>query len=211
MTTGRDEIQWGRRLAKEKLRRLYESDAKGLLDEDLLDDVGMTLYCRCQDILTVAEAKGGKVRCPRCQKRGQTTFMQRPHKRGDARDFVIACEKCNWQITWGEYTLTFKRKQMNLGGARAVLESYIAAYKAARTAKQKLIAVDRLIHEFHYYFNKPRRPVGPNLIQGQLTDILLFLDELTYGPQSTPELKQVRDEWKSRSQEIHEVMARRNA
>jgi hypothetical protein len=37
--------------------------------------------------------------------------------------------------------------------------------------------------------------VGPNLIQGKLGDVLLFLDDLTYGPQSTAGVEEHRIKW----------------
>jgi hypothetical protein len=54
---GRSEIRWSPRVPQWKIQRLYESDAQGLLDEELLDDVGITLWLRCRDILTIHEAK----------------------------------------------------------------------------------------------------------------------------------------------------------
>ena len=53
---GADEIEWARRVPKSKIRRLYESDASGLLDEDLLEEVGSLLLQRCKSILNVADA-----------------------------------------------------------------------------------------------------------------------------------------------------------
>jgi len=47
------EVHWAPPVSKEKIRRLYESDASGLRDDELLDDVGITLYLRCKSILTV--------------------------------------------------------------------------------------------------------------------------------------------------------------
>jgi hypothetical protein len=37
--------------------------------------------------------------------------------------------------------------------------------------------------------------VGPNLIQGKLGDVLLFLDGLSYGPQSTAGVGERRTRW----------------
>lgn len=54
------------RVPKEKLRKLYNNDAGGILDEELLDEVGITLYCRCESILTASDAAMGKVHCPSC-------------------------------------------------------------------------------------------------------------------------------------------------
>ena len=41
----------------------------------------------------------------------------------------------------------------------------------------------------------PCRPVGVNLIQGKLGDVVQFLDELTYGQQTTKELEENRATW----------------
>ena len=50
-----------------KIRRLYESDAQGMLDQDLLDDVGYSIHVRCRDILEVSEARRGHVKCRSCE------------------------------------------------------------------------------------------------------------------------------------------------
>jgi hypothetical protein len=44
------------------MRRLYESDASGLLDEQLLDDVGFGIFARCSDVLKLYEAQNGRVK-----------------------------------------------------------------------------------------------------------------------------------------------------
>lgn len=55
------------------------------------------------------------------------------------------------------------------------------------------------IHEFHYSLRSqpdlPCRPVGVNLIQGKLTDVIQFLNELTYGKQTTEGLGENRAAW----------------
>jgi predicted RNA-binding Zn-ribbon protein involved in translation (DUF1610 family) len=199
LKSARSEIRWAPRLAKHKLRRLYELDAQGILDSELIDDVGITLLVRCQAILEVAEAKEGQVKCPRCARQRETTIIQRECRPRDARDEVLTCPHCGWQITWGEYAKSFKRRQLNVGGARDAFEGYVERYRAARTPRAKMVAIDRLIHEFHYSYrwqpDLPTRSVGPNLIQGKLGDVLSFLDELTYGPQSTTGLDERRAEW----------------
>ena len=206
MMNGRNEIRWAPRVPKWKIRRLYESDAKGILDEELLDDVGYALLDRCDSILTVAEAQGGRVRCPRCSTQGLKTILERPRHRGDVRDAVLKCHVCEWHTTWGEYHLSFKRKQLNAGGATKAFEAFAATFPVCSTPKQKLIAIDQLIHEFHYSLRKkpnlPTRPVGVNLIEGKLTDVVRFLDALTYGDQTAVELKEAREDW-DRTQETY--------
>jgi len=199
MKIGRDEIQWPRRVSKHKVRRLYESDAQGMLDAELVDDVGITLLLRCKAILEVAEAKRGRVRCPRCARQRKETVIRRVRAKQDPRDEVITCPECGWQVTWGEYAATYKRKQLNVGGAEGAFAAYVQGYEAARTPKARMLAIDRLIHEFHFSLRDkpwlPTRSVGPNLIQGKLTDILQFLDELTYGPDAAQEMWEHRADW----------------
>ena len=66
-----------------------------------------------------------------------------------------------------------------------------------------MLAIDRLIHEFHYSLRQPRdlptRPVGVNLIQGRLRDVITFLNTLTYGEGSTVGLSEGDRRWKRRS------------
>lgn len=206
MNGGRSEIQWSPRVPQWKIRRLYELDAQGIVDEALLDDVGITLLQRCRDIITIDEARRGRVKCPRCANERRRTIIERASQKGDVRDEVIVCPECGWWITWGEYTLSFKRKQLNSGGALKAFERYTREYRAARKPQQKMLAVDRLIHEFHYSLRAqpdlPCRPVGVNLIQGKLGDVVRFLDELTYGRQTTEGLKENRAAWLEEMEKI---------
>jgi hypothetical protein len=55
-----DKFHWARRVARDKVRRLYESDAQGRLDVELLDDVGYGFYVRCRDMFQVAQARYGQ-------------------------------------------------------------------------------------------------------------------------------------------------------
>ena len=73
-------------MSKRKIRRLYETDAMGIVDEELLDDVGLSLCLRCQSILAVSDARNGKVRCPGCRKGGRDTITERGRQRKDRRN-----------------------------------------------------------------------------------------------------------------------------
>jgi hypothetical protein len=45
--------RWAPRTPQAKIRWLYELDAQGITDEELIADVGYRLYSRCQSILAV--------------------------------------------------------------------------------------------------------------------------------------------------------------
>jgi len=197
---GRGEIEWAPRVPKNKIRRLYMSDARGLLDENLLEEVGSMLFQRCQSILNVADAQKGIVHCPRCERQGLTSLIERQQTRSDPRDQELACPRCSWQTTWGEYHLSFKRHQLNPGGATASFSAYLQDYATAQTPQAKMLAVDRLIHEFHYSYRLrpdiPTRSVSVNLIEGKLSDVIQFLDELTANQEMSPERQATYEEWR---------------
>jgi len=198
MKSGVSDISWAPRVSKQKIWRLYESEAAGLLDETLLDDVGISLYLRCQSILTVGQAQKGKVQCPRCSKSGRKTIIPRTSSNKEA---VIKCSQCSWSVTWGEYLQTYQGKQLSEGGAGEYLRAFLQRYEGAQTPKQKILAIDRVIHEFHYNtvknLSQPTRAACVNLIEGKLTDVVAFLNALTYSNRTDRRIVRTRGGWKA--------------
>ena len=198
MNTGVSEIRWAPRVPKRKIQRLYESEASGMLDEALLDDVGISLYLRCQSVLTVGQAQKGKVQCPRCSNSGRKTIIQR---RSSRKEEIISCSQCPWSVTWGDYLKTYQGKQLSEGGAGEYLRAFVNRYKRAQTRKQKMLAIDRVIHEFHYNtvanLRQPTRAACVNLIEGKLMDVVAFLNALTYSDYTDKRMVRTRNDWKS--------------
>jgi hypothetical protein len=179
---------WASRVSQRKIRRLYENDAKGIYDEDLIDDVGYGLFARCESFIAANEAASGRAVCPRC-----STVV--PHAKG--KDEILSCE-CGWELPWKEYFRTIQQKQ--LSGAEPVLEQFrefVKAFPTARTPREKVLLIDRLIHGFHWFHktNSPTRPVAVNLIEGRLGDVVEFLEELTYSENSTAGTAENLEEW----------------
>jgi hypothetical protein len=178
-------IQWNPYVSQAKLRRLYESDARGLLDEDLLEDVGITLYLRCQSLVIATEALCGRAACPQC-----ATVIQ--HR--CVKHTLLQCPSCGWMLPWYKYRQA--AEGLRAGGAMPAYRAFLAAYEVARTTRDKLLLVDRLIHAFHWEAREaPTRPVGTSLIEGSLEDVVRFLDRLTAGPGSTPGIGETRARW----------------
>ena len=197
MRTARDEVRWAPRVKPHEVRRLYETDARGIVDEEQIDEVGYGLYARCLGILRVAEAvEHGLVRCPRCERQGEESLIERS---GDWTE-TLTCPRCGWELTWLEYRATFRRKQLSVGGARAAFERFVRDFPRARTPQQKMLAIDQVIHEFHYNLMKqvvlPTRAVAVNLIDGNLTEVLRFLDQLTFGESSSAGLGPAHEAWR---------------
>jgi hypothetical protein len=87
-------IRWAPKVPREKIWRLYQIDARGIVDEELIDDVGLALYLRCQSILMVTGCK--QVPCPRCAE-----IIVCPGERW-SRQYRIVCPACSWQATYGQ-------------------------------------------------------------------------------------------------------------
>jgi len=179
---------WARRVPKQKIRRLYETDAKGIYDEELIDEVGYALLARYDSFITASLAVAGELPCPEC---GQSV----------RREETLRCE-CGWELPWADYFRTVQHKQ--LSGAEPVLKQFrkfVSAFPTAREPRQKMLRIDRLLHGFHWYLAKgadaltPTRPVAVNLIEGRMGDVVAFLESLTYGDKSTPGMRENLAEW----------------
>lgn len=205
MKEGERPVTWTKRVGKDRIRRLYESEARGLLDAELLEDVGLQLFMRCRDIMTVTEAKAGNVACPSCARSGRNTIIKRGRKR-DPENEKLACPECGWRTTWLAYRKTFQRRQMNDGGAGPEFKGFMERYQSAKTPNEKMLAIDRVIHAFHVYLMRhvktgekqvlPTRAACVNLIDGRLTDVVDFLNQLAYGPAGDSKLEENRDNWR---------------
>lgn len=176
---------WAPRVTQEEIRRLYETDAKGIYDEDLINSVGYGLLARCESFIDANEARSGRARCPCC-----ASIVVHDHK-------LLRCD-CGWKLTWGEYFKTIQHVQ--LSGAEPVLEqfrTFVKEFPSARTPQEKTLAIDSLVHGFHWYYktNGPTRPVAVNLIEGRMSEVVAFLDSLTYDGKSTPGTRENYAEW----------------
>jgi ribosomal protein L37AE/L43A len=189
MNRGDGKIRWAPKVPQQKIRRLYQTDAKGIIDDELINDVGWALWERCDSILTVTEAHYGRVRCPSCE-----NIIERRDRGSDNE--IVKCEKCGWQIKWANYHHTYRRQQLFGANAVDVFQKYHVVFPRSHSAKEKMILIDQLIHEFHVGLKELGRPVAANLIEGKLYEVIRFLDELTYGGESTAEGSLSRDAWR---------------
>ena len=86
--------RWAGRVTKRKIAQLYEDDASGMHDEDLINDVAYTLLARCKSMLMVEDARNGRATCPICD-----AIVEHEAKQG----CLLACENCNWTGSWNDY------------------------------------------------------------------------------------------------------------
>jgi ribosomal protein L37AE/L43A len=184
--------EWAPRVKAFKIRRLYESDAQGLLDSELLGEVGWALYSRCASFVEAQQARQGQIRCPQCGEGLQSRPLSKE---------LLTCAACGWECAGRAYLDSLKHQQLDGGPeVRALFEEYIRDFPRASEASERMLAVDRLIHGFHHFLGsgRTRRPVGVNLIDGHLDFVVDFLDHLTYGPGSTPGLFQTYAGWRDK-------------
>jgi hypothetical protein len=101
------------------------------------------------------------------------------------------------ELSWEEYFATIQKNQ--LSGSEPVIklfENFVKKFPSSRIPPEKVFHIDRLIHGFHWHHKfGATRPVAVNLIEGQLSDVIKFLDELSYGEKSTPEVLDNRNQW----------------
>ena len=186
--------RWAPRLPPGKILRLYELDALGIQDEDLVDEVGYALQQRCLSFLQANRATQGEAVCPSC-----STIITH----NQAGESLLVCPECGWQATWRDYFSTIQHKQ--LSGAEPVLvffDDFVRKFSRAQAYPEKMFLVDRLLHGFHYYGKTTNRPVAVNLIDCRLSEAIALLDSLSYGPDSTPGLEESQAEWTEKSQNV---------
>lgn len=194
-------VRWARPVRRDKVRRLYETDARGITDETLIDDVGCALYLRCRSILAVTEAARGRITCPRC---ASGIHRQESGNSAHSRAERLRCIGCGWHITWGRYRETFQGQQLYGAGGMEAFHAFLTRYDQAHTAREKLFAIDRLIHSFHYNLTAgakiptPSRPAAANVLEGSLAEVVGFLDRLTHGEATTPEMRETRAAYEER-------------
>jgi len=208
---GAIEVKWEKRIGQRLIRRLYESEASGLLDEALLDDVGTRFCMRCEAVLAVSEAIRGRVACPRCARAGIQTIIARTS--GNESE-PLQCPGCGWATTWGAYHKRCRSQQLNEGGAGYAFRAFLIQWRAAVTPAMKMIAVDQLIHEFHVYLmrhrvtgetkNRHARVVAVQLIQGTAAEVMAFLAELSGTGLRSSELAASAAAWRARVAETRE-------
>jgi len=79
--------RWARRVAKWKIARIYEDDASGIHDDELLNDVAYTLFSRCKSMLMVEAARNGHATCPVCE-----SIVEHTAQKG----CLLECKNCDW-------------------------------------------------------------------------------------------------------------------
>ena len=181
-------VKWAKRVPQEWIARLYNQSVSGICDDELIDEVGWALYARCESIISATNGFEKKVLlCITCGKEVPLN-----------NENIFSCP-CGFHATWEEFKKSYKGKQLHAANAMPIFLAYQKDFPRAKTYGEKLVCIDVLIHSFHlklsYYRELPNydiedesvelnRPVGANLIEGKLSEVILFLDKLSALPDS---------------------------
>jgi hypothetical protein len=155
-------------------------EARGILDSNLLDDVGTTIYCRCRDILIVSDAAEGRVSCPGC---GHTVM-----RKSDDPEVLLECGSCGWSARWGDYRKGYRHQELYARGLAEAIGEFMRGWERAMAAREKMFLIDRMIHVWHWQASRDHqtgRPAAVNLIEGNRRQVLALLEELSGGRASS--------------------------
>ncbi len=198
-----EKIRWAPKVQPAKVRRLYERDALGIVDDDLIDDVGLALHARCESIVRVND---GQVQCPRCGTVFKVQRTYRERDKGEPPDNperVAPCPQpgCGWETTVGQWHQSWRHRELHAGWGLPPIREYAERYPLAATARARMLLIDQLLHAFHHDLRSPRphRSVAHNLIEGNHRQALALLDALAYGDRSTPEMRQTYASWREQA------------
>ncbi len=194
-----DRPTWAGRVPRHKIAELYKKDALGIHDEELIDEVGIGLLVRIENIYRARNANSGLASCPFCRSQIEHDFDP---------EFLLRCDPCNWALTWAEYHKSIRGKLLIASGMTAFLKEYVEQYRKAKSPQEKMILIDTLIHRYHWELEGGLSgPGARNLIGGKPSEIIDFLNHLSYGTRSNPEILATRQEWLDKVRASREKVA----
>lgn len=173
-----DKFHWAKRAPRRDIQRLYESEAVGRLNEELLDKVSGTIYARVADMLEVMQAqKRGVVTCRNCGK-----ILLDPFRMGTRnKNNLLHCQECGWTVTCGEFYDSYTGERMLPGSVPQIFLNFIERWTIVHTPQEKMLLIDWLIHQFHMNQGIAGRPVGENVIQGTARQVSELIAGLADG------------------------------
>jgi len=178
-------ITWAQRVSRDKIKKLYESDANHMLDYDLLQDVGYSFIARAESILTANRMFDLHIlTCPSCRK---------DINENAEKSYICAC---GWSIGTKDLKATYQGKQLIGRALVEYAEKFIADWnRAINDPKKQMVAIDFLIHRFHWEMTEnPTRPVAVNYIEGSMDTVTQLIFDLAYG--DTEEMLKHFERWK---------------
>lgn len=188
-----NQFKWCKKVSRSDIYRLYQGESKGMLDEELLDDIGLTFYMRCKQAKEVRECMDkGQIICHHC---GAVLTGGRVSTTGSILTKnvdnykPISCD-CGYLYTYREYRRSCNSVNMPGGRATPIFQHFLQEWPLCRDAKDKFFLIDWLVHECHVTLmsGKKGRSVCVNLIEGSLSQVTKLILQLAYGDVRQKEL-----------------------
>jgi len=174
-----DKIRWAPKLRQSKIWVLYQHDAQGLPDSELIADVGYDLLQRCRSIWLVTRRE---VECPRCG----TAFALAEHGPWKLLPDPNPCPTpaCGWAVTAEVWHASWRNHDLLGTAAMQAIEAYLRDYPLACSPEARMLCIDQLIHAFHISLRTGQlnRSVANNLIEGSHKQVVELLDRLFERP-----------------------------
>ena len=178
-------IRWAPKVPSHLIRKLYETDARGIRNEELIDDVGYRILARCESIRRVTERL-----CPHCAGR-----MEGRH----GGDVIVTCANCGWSVNWKHYRNSYKGKRIHGGRAYPYFVTFLDRFPAARTPEDKMMLIDQVVHAVHEAMScAGAQAAGNSLIEGKCADVVALLESLAYGNGSIAGAAEVKSAWEEK-------------
>ena len=174
-----ERITWAQKVRQAKIWQLYQNDAHGTVDEDLVDDVGYRLFQRCRSIQLVTNRS---LECPRCG----TVYKLLESGPWRLLPGAQLCPKpgCGWETTAEEWHASWHHLDLQGRAALPAIETYLCNYPRAISVKERMLCIDQLIHAFHISLldGNAGRSFANNLIEGSHEQVVDFLNQLSSLP-----------------------------
>ena len=168
-----NQFKWSKKVALKDIFKLYQTEAQGLIDEELVDEIGLTFYMRCKQ---ASEVRGlidrGQMLCLQCG-----TVLTKIDD-----NEVVNCN-CGYSYTFREYCRSYTAANMPGGRATEIFEHFAKTWPHLKETSQKMMLIDWLIHQCHVTLmsGAKGRSVCVNLLEGTKKQILDVINNLAYG------------------------------
>ena len=148
----------------------------------------MTLLSGAVSGLIASEAMKGRATCPRCD-----AVIEHDGRSGAS----LSC-KCGWRMRWSAYERSFRDPGLRAGRAESFFKAFVEDWPTARSTRERMLAVDRVIHAMHVDSQDAKwgRHALSCVIEAKEEDARQLLDRLAYGG-TDRDRSEIRDRWRS--------------
>ena len=179
-----NKFKWCKKVSRNDLLKLYQSESKGMIDEELLDEVGYTFHTRCTQAKQARELmEKGQILCLHCGAILKADIVKIGEFTPFSKDNLPIHCKCGYSYTYREYRRSCNAANMPGGRAEPIFEQFAQKWPGCKNSTQKMLLINWLIHECHVTLmsGMKGRSVCINLIEGSTKQISDLINNLAYG------------------------------